>query len=118
MAEKKSLRTTNQNQESTINKRQAFLDLLLDINDEGSFKFTDEELLDETITFMIAVNFILQFMINLYGSKFTTMSLENNKLQVGYILGFRHYGLFKLFRFHHAWPASRDSGKKEKSRPC
>lgn len=76
MTEKKLLRTTKQNQGSTINKRQAFLDLLLDINDEGSFKFTDEELLDETITFMIAVQLeIYMFMNSFYGSKFITMSL-------------------------------------------
>ncbi|XP_066148760.1 cytochrome P450 4C1-like isoform X2 [Euwallacea fornicatus] len=35
-------------------KRQAFLDLLMDINEEGGLKFTDEELMDETMTIMTA----------------------------------------------------------------
>ncbi|XP_050300138.1 cytochrome P450 4C1-like [Anthonomus grandis grandis] len=41
--------------EGTMLKRTAFLDLLIDINYEAkNFQFTDEELMDETITFMIA----------------------------------------------------------------
>ncbi|ERL95426.1 hypothetical protein D910_12690 [Dendroctonus ponderosae] len=35
-------------------KRLAFLDLLLDINDSGEFKFTDEEIMDETLTLLFA----------------------------------------------------------------
>ncbi|XP_066257685.1 cytochrome P450 4C1-like [Euwallacea similis] len=55
---KKAIRVTKSSDEleydSVFRKRQAFLDLLMDINEEGGMKFTDEELMDETITIMSA----------------------------------------------------------------
>ncbi|KAL1501436.1 hypothetical protein ABEB36_006755 [Hypothenemus hampei] len=50
--EKKRLRNLMP-QETFLRKKVAFLDLLLNINDQENVHFSDDELLDETITFMI-----------------------------------------------------------------
>ncbi|ENN81466.1 hypothetical protein YQE_02158, partial [Dendroctonus ponderosae] len=57
LVQKKALKERRKTHELTVEdtpKRRAFLDLLLDINDSGDFKFTDEEIMNETLTLMVA----------------------------------------------------------------
>nr|ALD15915.1 cytochrome P450 [Dendroctonus armandi] len=57
LVQKKALKERRKAHEPTVedtSKRLAFLDLLLDINDSGDFKLTDEEIMNETLTLMAA----------------------------------------------------------------
>lgn len=53
--------TTNDMNDIGIKKRQAFLDLLLDGNENENQLLSDDEILHEVNTFMFAVNFISQY---------------------------------------------------------
>jgi hypothetical protein len=59
MKENNEKSTTSDTNDSGIKKRQAFLDLLLDVNENENQLLSDDDILHEVNTFMFAVNLSL-----------------------------------------------------------